>query len=80
MKFITSITKVGGSYYFKVDKNVFNLLSLKNKDLIEVDVEKCFKIITYRCRGCSHIFDTDDVNPYCPSCDDSSLEIIEVEE
>jgi rubrerythrin len=39
--------------------------------------EKEKEIRTYKCKICQHTFSSDDEKPYCPACDNSTLEVLE---
>lgn len=73
MKYKTTIKKIGSSDFIIIPKAIENIIDAKEKDVVEVSIEKVngeTPIITYKCKKCGHIFDlSQDEIPYCPACD-----------
>ena len=64
--------------FIYVPQHIERKLGLEKGDNVEVLIIKEEKIKKYRCKACSHIFDMEDINPYCPACD--SEDLVEIEE
>jgi antitoxin component of MazEF toxin-antitoxin module len=79
MIFKQNIIKIGNSFGITIPAAYAESLRLHEKEEVNVVISKIQEsIIQYRCRLCSHTFDTDDVNPFCPAC--FSTDLIEITE
>jgi len=81
MKIQTQIKKIGDSNWILIPKLTMNLMKLKTKDIIEIDildlVERPEIVTKYRCkRSCGEAFFTSDKMPYCSICGSEDLEEI----
>lgn len=73
--YFTKIKKWGSSLAIIIDNLYVKENKLSKGDLIEVKISKISRekeIKSYRCRKCSHLFDTDEDIPYCPICNDDT--------
>ena len=79
MKFQAQVRKSGGfSNIITIDSKVVKKLGIKDKDMVEVDIINVEKrIMNFRCKKCQHRFDMENDNPYCPSCENINLEVVE---
>lgn len=76
MDFITKIKRIGDSDWILVPVTIKNELSLDTLDTVKVTLEKISSdllICSYKCKSCETYFDTDDENPYCPTCENENL-------
>lgn len=75
MIFTKKIIGIGSSSVgIAFPKKFVDSLDLEKGDTVQLSVEvvdimkKDSHIVSYRCRGCQHVFDTDDEYVECPAC------------
>ncbi len=80
MEIIKKIIKLGNSLSITLPKEINNKVIKGDICLFSIDLMKIIKrenkIIHYKCSACEHHFHNDDIEPYCPICNNESLIII----
>lgn len=84
VKILRKVIKLGGSSkVITLPKEIAEKVRTGDDILIDiqlVDIIETNKTKSYRCRGCSYQFDSDDEIPYCPACDCEDIEEINFED
>lgn len=78
IEFDSTIRKIGNSLFIPILKIYSEKINLEDGDEVEVYLIKKDRIIkSYVCKLCSHRFDSDDEDLYCPACSNDDREDIE---
>lgn len=79
---ISRIKKWGDSFAITLDTRELKELGFKEGDFIKLNIEKINEVIdedikSYKCLSCEHQFDSQDIHPFCPVCENENLEVIQ---
>lgn len=76
VEFDTRIKLVGDSKFILIPTNEIKILEAEEGDIVHAIISRPVIVIqSYQCKLCGHKFDSDDLEPYCPSCEADTIDL-----